>query len=114
MVFAPNKNMFDNVKTIVYGSSPMRKTDIRKAVSFFGNKLIQLYGLCEVPGGIAFMSKDDHSKIAADPRGGIAPVGKVRDSMDLSIRNGNGEEVRPGEVGRGASASSFSLSALSP
>ncbi len=97
-VFAGKSAVFDPLHAVFYGSAPMRQRDVRDGLAFFGPKLVQLYGLCEAPGSIACLSREDHERVARAPDE-LAPVGRVRKDVRLRILDDEGTEQEAGTIG---------------
>lgn len=90
--------LFDGLASLVYGSAPMYRDDIRAAVDVFGDRLTQLYGLSEIPGGIAHLDGPAHRRVAASDA--LAPVGALRPDVEARVLDDAGAERAPGQIGR--------------
>lgn len=90
--------LLENVKSIVYGSTPMYRSHLQQLSKLFAGKLIQLYGLSEIPGGIACLDPGQHARFAV-PDTRPAPVGQVRRSVVVSVVDHDGQPVPNGQPG---------------
>lgn len=90
--------LFDDLTALIYGSAPMHRDAIRAAVDVFDDRLIQLYGLSEIPGGIAHLDGPAHRRVATDDA--IAPVGALRPDVTARLVDPTGADAAPGAIGR--------------
>lgn len=97
-IFAGKAQVFAPLEAILYGSAPMRQVDIRDSLAFFGPKLVQLYGLCEAPGSLAHLSREDHVRVA-EADDALAPVGRVRREVQVKVLDDAGRELEAGQIG---------------
>jgi long-chain acyl-CoA synthetase len=89
-----------NLKTIVYGGAPMYLEDIRRAISAFGQKFVQIYGQGESPMTITALSREQHANID-HPRylKRLASVGVAQTGMEVRIADPEDHELPMGETG---------------
>jgi len=89
-----------NLQTIVYGGGPMYLADLRDAMDTFGNRLAQIYGQGETPMTITALSKARHGE-RDHPRYAqrLASVGTPHSVVEVTVRDGDGHELPPGDVG---------------
>jgi long-chain acyl-CoA synthetase len=90
---------FSNLRTIVYGASPISVEVLSKSIETFGCDFIQACGLTETTGAIVCLMPEDH-----DPHGPNAhrlrAAGKPMAGVELRIVSADtGEEAAVGEVG---------------
>ena len=88
------------LQTMVYGGGPMYLADLQRATAAFGPRLAQIYGQGESPMTITVLSKAHHADVA-HPRHALrlASVGLPHSVVEVAVRDGDGREVTPGEVG---------------
>jgi long-chain acyl-CoA synthetase len=91
--------LLDRVKSIVYGSTPMYRSHLMQLSQLFAGKLIQLYGLSEIPGGIACLDPAQHARCAVSRDARPAPVGRVRRSVVVNIVDNDGQSLPAGQPG---------------
>ncbi len=93
-----------SVRLIEYGGAPAPIALMRRAAEVLGVPLSQDYGSSETGGLIAFLSPEDHDRLArgadADSRGS-EPLSFGREAQGYHIRlvDDHGDEVGDGEVG---------------
>ncbi len=89
---------FSSLKVMVYGASPISEDVLAKAVSTFGCKFWQAYGLTETTGAIVNLPPEDH-----DPNGPnkhrLRSCGVPGPGVELRIVDPTGNDVPTGEVG---------------
>ena len=85
---------FSRVRDIIYGTAPMPRPVLKRAIDTFGPKFSQFYGQTEVPLCITVLDKTDHADETTWSACG-------RPSLDVEIRllDDAGAEVPPGEAG---------------
>jgi fatty-acyl-CoA synthase len=88
------------LRTLVYGGGPMYAADLHAAMKVLGNRLAQIYGQGESPMTITALSKFHHAD-RAHPRHAerLASVGLPHSVVEVTIRDEDGRELGPGEVG---------------
>ncbi|MGZ5088753.1 MAG: AMP-binding protein [Usitatibacter sp.] len=88
------------LRTLVYGGGPMYLADLREAMEVFGNRLAQIYGQGESPMTITVLDKARHAE-SAHPRHAerLMSVGVPHSVVEVAIRDPEGRDVAPGEVG---------------
>ncbi|HEX5130404.1 MAG TPA: AMP-binding protein [Usitatibacter sp.] len=88
------------LQTIVYGGGPMYRADLDRATQAFGHRLAQIYGQGESPMTITALSKDHHAD-AGHPRHRerLASVGIAHSVVEVAIRDAEGRDLAPGEIG---------------
>ena len=90
---------YSQLRSIVYGASPITNDVLLKAMATFGCDFIQVYGLTETTGAISGLDAEDH-----DPDGPrsylLRSAGKPWPWIDVKIVDASsGTEVPRGEVG---------------
>jgi acyl-CoA synthetase (AMP-forming)/AMP-acid ligase II len=88
------------LQTLVYGGGPMYAADLAQATRALGPRLAQIYGQGESPMTITALSKFHHQD-DAHPRHAerLASVGLPHSVVRVTIRDGEGGELPPGETG---------------
>jgi long-chain acyl-CoA synthetase len=90
----------EGIRTVVYAGGPMYEADILEAVRVMGPRFVQIYGQGECPMGITALSRGD----VADRdhprwRARLTSVGTAQTQVRVSVIDGQGHELPPGEVG---------------
>ena len=87
-----------NLRQVIYAGAPMYAADQEHARDVLGDVLVQYYGLGEVTGNITVLPPYEHGRPRYD---GVefGTCGRVRTGMQVVIRDGDGRELPPGEVG---------------
>ncbi len=87
-----------SLRYVIYAGAPMYREDQKRALAQLGPVLVQYFGLGEVTGNITVLPPDLHE--AEDgPGARIGTCGYERTGMQVSIQDGEGREVGPGETG---------------
>lgn len=84
------------LRTVVYGSAPASVDDLRRAVATLGPRLVQFYGMGEVPASITCLSKPDHATRRLER---LASVGRVLPGGDIRVIDDDGRDVPTGGLG---------------
>jgi long-chain acyl-CoA synthetase len=89
-----------SLRAVVYGGSSIAPARLARAVTAFGDVFVQFFGLSETPMPLTALSSREH----AFERGETAPTrlasaGRVSPFVELQIRDDEGREVEPGQVG---------------
>lgn len=90
-----------SVRMLVFGSSPAAPELIRQVHEAWPNVgLLQTYGLTEATGGwVTFMTPEDY-RLAFNGRPELLKsVGRAGLHFELSVRDADGKELPPGEIG---------------
>jgi long-chain acyl-CoA synthetase len=94
-----------NLKTVIYGGGPMYVTDIKAAMTRFGNKFVQIYGQGETPMTITCLNREDHLD-NTDPQfygpgldDRLASVGCTQMAVEVRITDEQGKPLSDGQVG---------------
>lgn len=89
-----------NVKTVLYGGSPMYLSDLLAALSLFGNCFFQVYGQGESPMTITGLSIYDHIGDQGSAHlERLASCGLARKGVEVRIVDEAGQDVQIGEPG---------------
>jgi fatty-acyl-CoA synthase len=87
-----------SLRHVIYAGAPMYTADQEHAREVLGDVLVQYYGLGEVTGNITVLPPHEHDH--PRPEGvEFGTCGRVRTGMEVVLRNADGHEVRPGEIG---------------
>lgn len=87
-----------SLRYVIYAGAPMYRADQERARAVLGDVLVQYYGLGEVTGNITVLPPEGHDR--ASPEGvAIGTCGYPRTGMQVSIQDGGGAELPPGEQG---------------
>jgi acyl-CoA synthetase (AMP-forming)/AMP-acid ligase II len=88
------------LKTIIYGGAPMYVSDLKKGIALFGPKFYQLYGQGEAPMTISGLTKAMHADTAHPHYAArLGSAGIARTGCAFRIVDGDGRDVRTGEIG---------------
>ncbi len=85
-----------SLRTVIYAGAPMYRADQKTALRALGTVLVQYFGLGEVTGNITVLPPHLHD---ADDESLAGTCGYERTGMQISIQDGQGAEVPPGETG---------------
>ncbi len=89
-----------SMRAIVYGGSGIAPDRLARAVRVFGEVFVQFFGLSETPMPLAALSTRDHR---FDPAGPVpmrlASAGRVNPFVEVRVRDEQGHDLGPGEVG---------------
>jgi acyl-CoA synthetase (AMP-forming)/AMP-acid ligase II len=87
-----------SLRYVIYAGAPMYREDQKYALRKLGKVLVQYFGLGEVTGNITVLPAIMHDD-EDQPSARIGTCGYERTSMQLSIQDAGGCELRPGETG---------------
>jgi fatty-acyl-CoA synthase len=85
-----------SVGTIVYGTSPMPRPVLERALDLWGPVFVQFYGQTEAPLAICNLKKEEH--VGAAPER-LLSCGRPSLDCELRLVDEAGEDVAPGEPG---------------
>ncbi|MBL0143035.1 MAG: AMP-binding protein [Betaproteobacteria bacterium] len=90
----------DGLRTVVYGGGPMYVADLLRALDVMGPRFAQIYGQGESPMTITalarrFVNDRGHPRHLAR----IASVGLPQSAVEVAVRDEDGRDLPPGEVG---------------
>ena len=93
-----------SMRSISYGGGPMPAAVIERAIGLLpAVGFVNAYGLTETSSTIALLDNDDHREAFADDdpavRARLGSVGRPLPSIEVSIRDADGNPVGPGEHG---------------
>jgi long-chain acyl-CoA synthetase len=90
---------YSQLRTIVYGASPITTTALRETLDTFRCGLLGLYGLTESTGGVVHLDPGDHQRSGPRQRL-LRSVGRPYEWVQLRICDpGTGAELATGSVG---------------
>lgn len=88
-----------SLRNIIYAGSPMPVATLKKAITYFGNIFIQVYGLSEAPNPDLVLTKEDH-KIGLEERPELlASAGREILNVRVEVVNKDGKPVGVDEIG---------------
>lgn len=87
-----------SLRYVVYAGAPMATADQQYARGVLGDVLVQYYGLGEVTGNITVLPPQLHDHPRPDGVD-IGTCGYPRTGMQVSIQDGDGTELPPGQTG---------------
>jgi acyl-CoA synthetase (AMP-forming)/AMP-acid ligase II len=88
-----------SLRQVCYGTMPITPTLIRTAYDALGCTFMQRYGVSESAGAIAALRDSDHRLALQGDAELLTSVGRTMLHADVSIRDEEGREVPPGELG---------------
>ena len=95
-----SKHRLGNIRTIVYGASPMPVERLREGLRIFGSVFVQLYGQTEAPMALTVLRKEEHIVDGSEKEvRRLSSAGRPCTFVDLKIVDRQGAEVKPGEEG---------------
>ena len=95
---AVDRHDHSSLRYVIYAGAPMYREDQKHALRKLGPVLVQYFGLGEVTGNITVLPPALHD--AEDhPGARIGTCGFERTAMQISIQDGKGRELAPGETG---------------
>ncbi|MEQ6900444.1 AMP-binding protein [Nocardioides sp. YIM 152588] len=86
-----------SLRYVIYAGAPITRQDQARALEVLGPVVEQYYGLCEVTGAITVLPPALHADVPTYE--GIVTAGYARTGMTISIQDGEGNELPPGERG---------------
>jgi acyl-CoA synthetase (AMP-forming)/AMP-acid ligase II len=91
---------FASVRYFGYGSAPMSVEKLRRAITVFGPRMTQFFGLSEAPALCTFLAPQEHLVDGA-PAGDevLASCGRATPLIDIRILDESRREVPQGQVG---------------
>jgi acyl-CoA synthetase (AMP-forming)/AMP-acid ligase II len=89
------KTDLGRLHTLHYAAAPMTRERIERALELMGPVLLQSYGSTEAYGGMTYLAKSDHIRGARQ----LSSCGRESIVGEVRIGDGDGLEVRTGEVG---------------
>ena len=100
LVESPAECPSQNIRTVVWGGSPMYLEDARKALDRFGPRLAQIYGLGECPMTITTLSREEVAD-RQHPRWmeRLASAGRPYACVDVVVADGQDRPLPAGESG---------------
>ena len=89
-----------NLRTVVYGGSPMYLDDLKQAQTRFGHVFAQIYGQGESPMTITALDKAEHAD-SGHPRheARLASAGRAQTAVEVMVADAEDRPLPPGELG---------------
>jgi fatty-acyl-CoA synthase len=84
-----------SLQAVVFAGSAITTRRFREAIERFGPVLYQSYGLSET-GLVSVLAPAD---VLSSPEGRLGSAGRPQPGVDVAIRDGDGKQLRTGEVG---------------
>ncbi len=88
-----------SLRCFTYASAPMPVPLLRRAIARFGNIFTQVYTLSEAPVITTMMRPHEHLETESECGPRLGSVGREVPTFELRLVDGDGRDVRPGEVG---------------
>jgi long-chain acyl-CoA synthetase len=88
-----------SLRVVPYGGAPITPAWLRRAVSVFGDVLVQMYGLSEVIAPVTALSPTDHRPAGSDDDKRLGSAGRVTPFTALRIVDEAGRDASPGVPG---------------
>jgi acyl-CoA synthetase (AMP-forming)/AMP-acid ligase II len=101
LVYVPDvdKRNYDNLRTIVYGASPIAEETLRKAVAVFGCDFIQAYGMTETTAVLTLLLADDHRRALESEPDLLLSAGRPLVGTEIKIVDEDDNVLPPNEIG---------------
>jgi acyl-CoA synthetase (AMP-forming)/AMP-acid ligase II len=101
LVYVPDidKRNFDNLRTIIYGASPIAEETLRKAAAVFKCDFIQAYGMTETTAVLTFLLPDDHRRALKDTPDLLLSAGRPLVGTELKIVDEDDDTLPNGQIG---------------
>jgi acyl-CoA synthetase (AMP-forming)/AMP-acid ligase II len=90
---------FPRLDMIAYGASPIAVETLRAAMSAFGCKFVQVYGMTELTAVATALYPEDHLRALAGEEHLLLSAGRSILATDVRIVDAEGSDLLPGEVG---------------
>ncbi|MEQ9586684.1 MAG: fatty acid--CoA ligase [Parvibaculaceae bacterium] len=87
---------FSSLKYLCYGASPIQLEVLREALDIFRCSFVQLYGMTEMSGAIAYVPPEDHQ---IDGNSRMRSAGKPLPGIELCILDQEGQKLGPNQIG---------------
>lgn len=88
------------LRLIFYGGAPMPVPVLKRALEYFGNRLMTGLGMTEASGGILFLQPEDLCLEGPEEKvKRLKSVGRDAVNVVTMIVNAEGKEIKPGEIG---------------
>lgn len=88
------------LRLIFYGGAPMPVPVLKRALEYFGNRLMTGLGMTEASGGILFLQPEDLCLEGPERKvRRLNSVGRAAVNVVTKIVDAEGTEIKPGEVG---------------
>jgi acyl-CoA synthetase (AMP-forming)/AMP-acid ligase II len=93
------ERQFDDLRTIVYGASPISETTLRRAIECFKCDFFQGYGQTEASAVLTFLSAADHRRALGGRPELLLSAGKPVAGTEIRVMDPDGRFLSPGELG---------------
>lgn len=91
---------YSELRTVLYGASPIDQATLGAAMNKFGCDFAQIYGMSETHSVITALTCSDHRKIVDGSRKDlVGAAGRAVVGLHLSVTDENGQSLPQGEVG---------------
>jgi acyl-CoA synthetase (AMP-forming)/AMP-acid ligase II len=88
-----------SLREVVYSAAPMPPELLSEAWLRLGCRFRQIYGMTEGGGPMATTSPEEHGLVPGQPLAAPVPVGRPIVGLRMSVRDDDGHQQAPGEVG---------------
>jgi len=89
-----------NLRTLIYGGSHMYVSDLQRALSALGPKLVQIYGQGESPNTISFLNKSAHADSSHERYlERLGSAGVARSGVEFRVADEEDRPLPSGELG---------------
>ncbi|KAF0119810.1 MAG: acyl-CoA synthetase (AMP-forming)/AMP-acid ligase II [bacterium] len=96
----PRDYDFSSLRIFAYGAAPMPVTLARRTIETFKCDIYQSYGITEASPGVTLLRPEDHVLDGSDEKARrLASCGKEIFNVEVRVVDGEGVDVRHGEVG---------------
>ncbi len=101
LVYVPDiaQRNFDNLRTIVYGASPIAEDTLRKAAAVFKCDFIQAYGMTETTAVLTLLLADDHRRALESKPDLLLSAGRPLVGTEIKIVDEDDNPLPPGQIG---------------
>ena len=87
---------FSALRTIGYGGAPIAPELLRRAVALFGAGCVQMYGMTETSGTVAWLAAEDHDPARPER---LASCGRALPGIDIIVTDEAGARLPAGAIG---------------
>ena len=90
---------FSSLEIIAYGASPISASLLEEAMSVFGCRFSQVYGMTETSGTVVALAPEDHVRAVAEAPHLLTSCGKPCPGNEVKIIDDNGKALAPNQTG---------------
>ncbi len=90
---------FSSLEIIAYGASPISASLLEEAMSVFGCRFSQVYGMTETSGTVVALAPEDHVRAVAEAPHLLTSCGKPCPGNEVKIIDDNGKSLAPNQTG---------------